>query len=951
MSELPRALETLVASRYAELIERCREAGVALHDDSGVGERIRRVLLASDFAFEVWQRQPDLLGARGLERLGGSADAASRARGMLPAAASEADVMRELRIFRHAESLRLVFRDVNDLDTLSGIVTDTSVLYETLLGAALVWAEAAVAARFGEVHDAAGAVQRLVVLGFGKLGGGELNFSSDIDLVLAYPESGTSDGRRALDAGEYFARLVRRLVSLLADRADNGVVARVDLRLRPFGTAGGLALPFAAMEQYYQREGRDWERYAWIKARPVAGDMAAGKQLLNLLRPFVYRRYFDYTAFAGLREMKARIDAEVARKDLAGNIKLGPGGIREIEFVVQLVQLIRGGREPGLRVRGLLPALAVAEARGFLSSTPVRRLRDAYVFLRRLENRLQMLRDTQTHDLPEDSLARERIALGMGYRDWDALAAELAAHRAAVHEEFSDVLVPHGGRDAPVSRPDVALWRAAEDGSLAPGDLTGAGFDTADTLCAALRGLSASPQVRTMSARGRQRLRRLMPHLLAQASASTAPAACLGRLLRLVQAVARRSAYLALLEEQPAARKRLVELFADSAFLAEQVVAQPLLLDDVLGPRMDQLPLQRAAIAEEIAHALTALEERDAGTDLDRLNELKASLAFRLGLAFVDDRADGVATARRLAALAEAVIGAIVTLAESEMRARHGALPGDGSGFVVLGYGSLGGRELGFASDLDLVFIYDPARAEAHSDGARPLDGVAWYGRLAQRIMHWLSVPTRAGSLYEVDTRLRPDGSRGLPVSSLDAFAAYQRERAWVWEHQALVRARPVAGDADLAQAFAAVRSEVLRRGPEPALVRDEVSRMRRRWREERDRSDTQRLDLKQGAGALVDIEFLLQGEVLVHAASHPRLLEERATASLIDTLAGAGVLDTAQAQALATAHGMLLARALSCTLDARQRIAPRDADLAAGTSAVLAVAAALGYGFGEAAA
>lgn len=946
MSKLPHELESLVASRYAELSERCRETGVILHDDAGVGERIRRTLLASDFAFEVWRRQPELLGAQGLERLRSSDDAAMRRREVVLPEGDEAGAMRILRRFRHAESLRLIFRDVNALDTLTGTFSDTSMLYETLLAQALAWAEQTVGRRFGRVHDAQGQAQQLVVLGFGKLGGGELNFSSDIDLVLAYAEPGTSDGRRALDAGEYFARLGRQLVGLLAEPQANGVAARVDLRLRPFGSAGRLALPFAAMEQYYQREGRDWERYAWIKARPVAGDMAAGKQLLQLLRPFVYRKYLDYTAFAGLRDMKARIDAEVARKDLSENLKLGPGGIREIEFVVQLMQLIRGGREPGLRVRSLLPALSACEARGFMSAAQAGRLREAYLFLRHLENRVQMLRDTQTHDVPEDPQARERIARGMGHDGWEALTRELAAHREAVSEEFDAVLVPHGGRHAPAPEPDAALWKAAEDGNLSAEDLKNVGFDDAETLSETLRKLSTSPQMRAMSARGRARLGRLMPQLLSVAQASKAPGACLARLIRLVQAVARRSAYLALLEEQPGARKRLAELFAASAFLAERVIAQPLLLDDVLDPRMEQLPLKRADIAAEITRALAALDERDAGGDLERLNELKASVAFRLGLAFMDQRADAEATARRLAALAEAVVGAVLTLAKRELVSRHGALPGEGLGFSVLGYGSLGGEELGFASDLDLVFVYDSARAGATSDGKRPLDGVGWYQRLAQRIMHWLSVLTRAGRLYEVDTRLRPDGSKGLLVTSLDAFAAYQKERAWAWEHQALLRARPVAGDSRLGESLADIRRQVLSHPRDADKVRAEVVAMRRRWRQQRDRSDAGHVDLKQGAGTLLDIDFLLQGQVLAHAVKHPPLLEATSSVGLIRACRDAGTLSGTQAGALADAHAALLSRALACTLDARPRVVPREEKLALHTGAVLSIAHDLGYDF-----
>jgi glutamate-ammonia-ligase adenylyltransferase len=679
----------------------------------------------------------------------------------------------------------------------------------------------------------------------------------------------------------------------------------------------------------------------------VAGDRTAGRQLQDMLRPFVYRRYLDYTAFAGLREMKALIDAEVVRKDLAGNLKLGPGGIREIEFIVQLTQMIRGGRDPALRVRGLLPALTACEARGHISSGRAKPLREAYLFLRRLENRVQMLRDAQTHDIPDDDLSRERIALGLGYADWPSLEMELAAHREVVSAEFAAVLVPQGGSAAVVPAVDADLWRKARAGELEAANLAEAGFPPTAEAVDVLLSLPRGAAVRSMSTRSSERLDRLMPQLIAAARESPEPATVLSRLCRLVQAVARRSSYLALLEEQPAARRRLVAVFARSAFLAERIIGQPLLLDDVLDPRIDQLPLKRADVAAEIGRALSALDERDAEGELDRLNELQSSIGFRLGLAFSDDRADAAATSRRLAALAEAVVGAVLSMAERELKAQHGSLPGESTGFAVLGYGSLGGAELGFASDLDLVFVYDGARAAARSDGARPLDGAQWYQRLAQRIVHWLGALTRGGKLYEIDTRLRPDGAKGLLVTSVDAFAGYQNERAWTWEHQALVRARGIAGDAALHAQFDALRETILRRPRDGATVRTEVAAMRSRWRQERDRSDTTRIDLKQGAGTLLDIEFLSQGLVLAHAASSATVQAiPSSTPALLTWLVDAGALSPTDAGLLESAHALFLSRALACTLDGRPRLAPREVVLDDAAAQVLAVAAGAGFVF-----
>ncbi|HET6907136.1 MAG TPA: bifunctional [glutamate--ammonia ligase]-adenylyl-L-tyrosine phosphorylase/[glutamate--ammonia-ligase] adenylyltransferase [Rhodanobacteraceae bacterium] len=936
----PSALTALADSRYAELVERCRAAGVRVHDDAGVAERIRKLLLASDFAYEVLRRDPGLLGASGLERLRDPAPASARAG---PLAHDGEDLAARLRRFRRAEAVRLVFRDVNGLDDLPDTLDGATALYETLIASALRDAEARMRARYGTPRNAQGEAQALVVMALGKLGGGELNFSSDVDLILAFPEAGETDGARPLDNAEFFARVAREFVRSLGESSEDGIAARVDLRLRPFGDAGPVAVSFAAMEQYYQREGRDWERYAWIKARPIAGDILAGRRLLDLLRPFIYRRYFDYTALAGLREMKALIDAEVARRDLAEHLKLGPGGIREIEFIVQLQQLIRGGRDPVLRVHGLLPALEACARRGYLPAARAKALREAYAFLRRLENRVQMFADQQTHAIPDDPLIRARLAATLGFAEWEALQAQLDFHRGNVAEAFAAVLLPQarGAATAP-SAQSIAAWRGAHGGAQDVEKLAQAGFEPADEAAAALAQVA---NLRGLSARAGQRLEHLVPLLIEAARATSAPTVALVNLCKLVQAIARRSAYLALLEEHPAARARLARLCAEQAWLAQRVIAQPLLLDDVLDPRLEHLPQGEAEIERELA-GLLAAHAGDPEEALGTIAEWRDSFALRAGLALRDGHADGALTARRLALAAAAVVGAVLELARRELLAQHGQLPGTDPGFAVLGYGSLGGAELGFASDLDLVFIYDAARGAQMSDGARPLEGARWYARLAQRIVHWLSTPTRAGRLYDIDTRLRPDGSKGLLVASLPSFVEYQRERAWTWEHQALVRARAISGDAGLRSAFERERASLLSLPREPARILADVLRMRAQWRAERDRSDASRFDLKQGAGGLLDIEFLLQGLVLRHAGQHPGLTAPTDTPGLIAACAAANVLPARDAQELLDAHAKLLVLALNCTLEARPRVMERNSELSAISAEVLRIAREAGFDF-----
>jgi len=924
----PRDIAAFLDERLARLESACRDASVPFYDDAGVDDHLERVLLASDFAYESFLHDPSLLGPELLRLMSDPRHADARA-GLFSAITTEAELLAELRRFRRREALRLIWRDVNDLDDVETTLAGASVLAETCIEVALAGAERKIASRHGVVRDVRGAPQRMVVYGLGKLGGGELNFSSDIDLVFAFAEPGVSDGDRALDAEAYYTRVGQAFVALLAERNADGYVYRVDLRLRPFGNSGRTVLSFAAMEQYYQREGRDWERYAWIKARAVGGDRAGGARLLDTLRPFVFRRYLDYTAFAGLREMKALIDAEVARKDLADHLKLGPGGIREIEFIVQLVQLIRGGREPALRARGLLPALAACEQLGFIPSGRATKLRAAYRFLRRLENRVQMFADQQTHEIPESPRTRLRLALACGFADWDALAIELARHRAAVSEEFAALMATDAREQLKRDESSWApLWRNIVRDGVDRAALTEAGFVPVDEVATELEALLGSSALRNMSARSRERLDRVLPALMAAAAASGDPVRCLVRMLRLVQAVARRSVYLALLDEQPAALKRLSAVLSASAFLAERVIAHPLLLDDLFDDRVDDAPRDRDAVAAELARRLATLDRADAEAEIDLIQEERQSALFRIGLAFLAGRIDAVAAARSLAGVAEVVLAAVLRIAERDLVAQHGRLDGrdvECAGFAVIAYGSFGGSELGFGSDLDLVFLYDGALAQHESDGARPLDGARWYTRLAQRVVHLLDVQTRAGKLYEVDVRLRPDGGKGLLVLGFDAYEAYLRERAWTWELQALVRARAVAGEAAQNARFSRIRSALLSAPREPAAVRGEIGKMRTRWRAERDRSDAQRFDLKQGVGGLVDIEFLLQGIVLLHASEHPPLLTSGNTPELIEIAARIGALSREDATALADAHSALLASAVRCTLDGRSRLALRD--------------------------
>jgi glutamate-ammonia-ligase adenylyltransferase len=917
------ALQSLVERRLDALAE-------AAPLDAATRAALAPLAVASDFALDVLRRQPALVARRH------DAPAPPVLHPNEPEAA-----LGELRRWRLAASTVLVARDVDGRDAVEATLAGSTAIAETALRLGLAQAEAEFAPRFGSVRDADGRAQRLVVFALGKLGGGELNFSSDVDLVYAYPRGGSSDGARALDAEPYFVRLGQRLAQLLNEPTVDGFCHRVDLRLRPFGDSGRLALSFDAMEGYFQREGRDWERYAWLKARPVAGDLAAGDALIEALRPFVYRRYLDFTALDSLREMKAMIEAEVARKDMADDLKRGPGGIREVEFLVQAIQLIRGGREPALRRRGLLPALSALAGAGHLPEATAQRLAEAYRFLRRVENRVQMLRDAQEYALPADAIDRLRVARGLGLADAGALDAALQAHRDVVSAEFAAVLgggAPRArsgeGSDSASDARVAALadyWRALPEAGE-PRALAEAGFIDADAADDALRRLASSALRRSLSPRAAAWFDRIVPTLAAQAAGSDAPDASLARGIALLTAIGRRSSYFALLAEQPAALERLAEVCAGSALLAERLTEHPLLLDELLDVRAAGPLPDVGALAQPFA---AAAANEDAEAALLALNERRHSLAFRIGLAWRAGRVDAVAATRLLAAVAEAVLQAALALATREVERAHGRIA-DG-GFAVLGYGSIGAQELGFASDLDLVFVHGGA-ADAVSDGPRPLDAGRWYLRLAQKLVAMLDAPTAGGKLYEIDVRLRPDGAKGLLVVNFESFAAYQRERAWTWEHQALVRMRPLAGEPTLLARLDALRGEILARPRDADALAKDVGDMRERMRRELDRSDALHLDLKQGEGGLVDLEFALQRTVLRHAAAHPALLAPRHSADLLAALVDEGLLARADAEALATAHAGLVDLSLGCTLDRRPRRVPRErAQPAMASSAALA--------------
>jgi len=913
-NQLPEPLRHDVAQYWEAFQESSRVAGLEL-PTGAILEPLVQVWACSEFVARACIREPAWLAewlANGdLAARYAPGDLAKRLEQCLAEIADDQQLAVALRRFRRREMVRIAWRDLAGLAELTETLGDLTDLANAAVNAALdrlyAWQ---CQQRYGIPRDSEGQPQRLVVIGMGKLGGRELNFSSDIDLILTYPSRGQTDGPRVISNEEFFRRLGQRLSKTLAEITAEGFVFRVDLRLRPFGDSGPLALSFAAFEDYYQNHGRDWERYAMIKARVIAGDQAAGEQLLATLRPFIYRRYLDYNAFEALRSMKILIAQEVERKGMQRNIKLGPGGIREIEFIGQAFQLIYGGREPALRERSILRVLDLLAAGGRLPEAAIVDLKAAYAFLRRVENRLQAWSDRQTHDLPEDAQAKARLAYAMGYPDWDAFALELARHTKQVSEQFAQVFGNGDEEPSETAHADLAgLWQNHPDEEHALRLLAERNFENPASAWNRLQALRNSFSYRTMSPRGRARLDGLIPSVLEAVAAAPQPTATLERILNLLEAVARRSVYLALLADHPQALAQLIKLCAASSWIAQHLTRYPLLLDDLLNPATLYAPLDRLQLVRELDQQLQRMPANDAEEQLNALRYFKQAQVLRVAAADVSGAMPLMVVSDYLTEIAETLLRKVLELAWADLLPRFGqprcvveGVERDAQ-FAIVAYGKLGGIELNYGSDLDLVFLHDSAGDRQYTTGSRQIDNAAFFAKLLQRIVHLLTTRTGAGDLYEVDTRLRPSGRAGLLVSSFEAFAEYERHQAWTWEHQALVRARVVAGPAALAERFQTIRREILQHERDPVTLRQEVCDMRERMRAELDASTEECFDLKQGRGGIADIEFMVQYKVLAHAFRCPDLLTFTDNIRQIDGLERCGALSIADAARMRHAY------------------------------------------------
>ena len=919
IKNLPPVLQESVSLYWQDWCQSCQSQNLSTEIPMPLS-RVGRVWACSEFVARLCTRKPHLLKSlldQGLESDLVLSDYKTRIeQAIAEAADNDEAVMEALRLQRQQEMLRIAWRDLDDLASLEQVLAELSDFAETMVSVTLDYLHNQAVEVMGVPMSEDGEPQSMLVLGMGKLGGHELNFSSDIDLIFVYPEEGETQGGRRLSNHEFFLRLARKLVKFLNETTKDGFVFRVDTRLRPYGESGPLVMGFAAVEHYYQSQGRDWERYAMIKARALAGDQADIDYLESMLRPFVYRRYLDFSAFESIREMKAMIEVEVRRKGIEDNVKLGRGGIREVEFIGQTFQLLRGGHDTSLQLRGIMEVLDLLKAMKLLDSHEVEQLQQAYRFLRRLENRIQMNRDAQAHNLPVDDTDRQRLALAMGATNWPSLLPEIEAHRNNVHEVFQTIISreeDEGSADEVQARAMMSYWSNVADRAELQHWLTDHGFSDVEAVLVKLDAFHADARIRHLSEQASQRLLKLLSKLVQAIAAFPEPATLLDRVLQILIAVAGRQIYLNLLLEYPQARAQMLSLCAASAWFVQQLMAHPLLLDELLDAGELYQSKDYQALAQELEYLLSSVPAGDLEQVMDRLRQFKNTQVMKTAVLDVNHILSVTDVGSTLSHIAEVILVKVLQLAWDEIGQKHG-LPTciiDGKevfpGIAIAAYGKLGGHELGYGSDLDIVFLHNSAgekqQTQGNAAGEKVIDNFTFFSRVAQKVLHILATRMASGLLYETDIRLRPEGKSGLMVSSLNAFEQYQREKAWTWEHQALIRARIVAGNDHVRQEFDRIRLSVLAVKREAEALCGDVAQMRYRMRDHLGSKETMLFDIKQDAGGIVDIEFLAQAGVLLHAQTRADLLVSTSTLDFLSRLVASGWFTAEESETLSQAY------------------------------------------------
>lgn len=894
------------------------------------------VFALSDFVAESLIKQPDLILNLFESNLLTTEDRIQQLeyelQTVLGATETEVQLHKALRLFRRKHMVVIAWRELLNLSTLEESFKHISWLADQLILQGLNWLYALQCKEQGTPFNDSGVQQTLYVFAMGKLGGKELNFSSDIDLIFSYPERGqTEGGRRVIENSAFFTKLGQRLIAALHQITADGFVYRVDMRLRPFGDSGPLVTTFNSIEDYYQTHGREWERYAMVKARVLGQEGEYKEELENMLRPFVFRRYIDFSAIDSLRKMKAMISAEVRRKGLKDNIKLGMGGIREIEFVAQAFQLIHGGRNVKLQCKGLQQTLNEIAKIGVLSKERVACLLSSYHFLRSVENVLQQINDQQTQTLPDNELDKLRLIMVMKFDDWDSFYSRLKQVMDNVHNEFNWVIGETEEQQSQTDKEFIEIWElglsSEEIAPLLAENITAEGIenDQVDAFAKMIVSLKQDISRRPIGPRGQETIDKLLPRLISLICAYPQPAKLFERIHHLILNIMRRTAYLELLNENQGALNQLLKLCSASSRVAAQLASYPILLDELLDPQKLYHPTALDSYRSELQQFMLRIPEEDMEHQMEALRQFKQMQFLHIATA---DIAKGIKLPQvsdHLTCLSEAILDYVVQIAWAQITTKFG-LPSnvvgtDRKGFAVIGYGKMGGLELGYGSDLDVVFLHD-SDITGSTNGSRPIENQLFYFRLAQRIIHLFSSRTNSGILYEIDMRLRPSGDSGPLVAGVAGFHRYLKENAWTWEHQALVRTRPVFIDACMQQEFTQIRTQVLSQSRDINKLRTDVSEMRSKMRNHLNRAKTGEFDLKQSPGGMVDIEFIAQYLVLAHAHQFPELLTKWSdNLRIFEACQQAGLLTQLQTDQLIDAYCHIRDAAHRLTLGKEARI------------------------------
>lgn len=913
----PAALTTFVADLQAPLALQRAQLDFTLPEAEEV--QLQQLLAASPFIGRCLKLQPQLL--EGL--LSGQASFSAPD---WTQPHTEAQAMAALRRYRNASLCQCLADDLLRGQPIAQALQRVSLLADQLINLAYQWAWQELTPQWGQPLDHSGQAMPLLILGMGKLGGGELNLSSDIDLIFVYPENGdTSGGRRSSENQQFYTKLGQKVILLLNQTTADGFVYRVDMRLRPFGDSGPLVLSFAAFEDYYQAQGRDWERYAMLKARILNPVAPFAAELQAMLKPFVYRRYIDYSAIESLRRMKQLIEQENRRRNRVDNIKLGAGGIREVEFIIQTLQLIRGGRIPAIQQQSIFAAMQALCQEGLLDTDAEQMLRSDYLLLRRVEHWLQGMDDQQTQTLPADALSRQRLVLAMGAADWPALQQQINAAMARIHQQFRQVIAQEDNAEPQELLLGRLLWDSEQSAAELAEHLDWLDFAAAELLIQQVQQFKADSQKRQVGPRGRELLAKLLPLLLHVVAQEQAGPQVLERVLGVLRQIVSRTAYLELLFENPPALQQLVRLCGRSGWLAEHLARYPMLLDELIDPEQLYQVATSADYRDRLRQQMLRVPEEDLELVMESLRQYKQAQTLRIAAADITGILPLMKVSDHLTWLAEALVEKVVELAWQQMSDKYGYPAGldahSAKAFAVVAYGKLGGLELGYGSDLDLVFLHQ-CDSLASTSGERGIDSRQFYLKLVQRILHLCTTRTASGLLYEVDTRLRPSGNAGLLTVHIDTYGDYLRQDAWTWEHQALVRTRLIYGDPVIAQRFEQIRAEILGKSRDLTALRAEVRDMRQKLREHHGVAST---EVKHKAGGIVDLEFISQFLVLGYAASYPALYQYSDNIRILDAAAEAGLMPLAQAQQLQQAYQQLRGISHRQTLAPAQGAAEED--------------------------